>query len=190
MGETSGDTRPDLPEYLMSIAVEVATRTNCRRTPVGALIVRDTRIISTGYNGTIPGYTNCLAGGCPRCSDPTAESGKALAICICVHAEQNALMTAARFGVAVDRAECWVTNEPCLECTKSLIQSGIERVVYLRSYGAPGDASHRLREEMRNHAKGSSAIVFEPWSTGTDVLGVEARYDAIAARILGNRPDG
>lgn len=81
MVETSSDTRPDVHEYLMSIAVEVATRTNCRRTAVGALIVRDGRIISTGYNGTIPGYTNCLAGGCPRCSDPAAESRKALAIC-------------------------------------------------------------------------------------------------------------
>lgn len=67
--------RPLRGEYLMSIAVNVASRCNCRKTVVGAVLVRDGRIAATGYNRTVVGYTNCIDGGCPRCADPDAESG-------------------------------------------------------------------------------------------------------------------
>src|SRR5213594_3288166 len=93
------DPRPGRGESLMAMAVDQAARCNCRKTPVGAIITRDDRVVSTGYNGTVAGFQNCIDGGCPRCSDPDVPSGTQLDRCICVHAEQNALLAAARFGV-------------------------------------------------------------------------------------------
>src|SRR5262245_5985599 len=139
--------RPKRDEYLMSMAVDQAARCNCRKTPVGAVIARDDRVISTGYNGTITGFANCIDGGCPRCSDPNVLSGTRLDRCICVHAEQNALLTAARFGVRVERAVCWVTNEPCLDCTKQLIQARLAEVRYWNAYPLQEDAQ-MLRTAM------------------------------------------
>lgn len=139
--------RPDRDEYLMSLAVDVAARCNCRKTVVGAIIVKDGRIASTGYNGTIKGFLDCIDGGCPRCNDNT-ESGAQLDRCICVHAEQNALLAAARFGVSVAGAEVWITTEPCLDCTKSLIQAGVGKVIYWRLYPLKPE-SQELRLAMR-----------------------------------------
>ena len=102
----------------MAMAVDQAARCNCRKTPVGAIITRDDRVVSTGYNGTVAGFQNCIDGGCPRCSDPDVPSGTQLDRCICVHAEQNALLAAARFGVTVGGAVCWVTNEPDRKSTR------------------------------------------------------------------------
>jgi dCMP deaminase len=135
----------------MSIAVDQAARCNCRKTPVGAIIVRDDRVISTGYNGTIAGFDNCIDGSCPRCADETVISGTELDRCICVHAEQNALLAAARFGVRVKRAMCWVTNEPCLDCTKALIQAELAEVYYWRPYRLEASRDE-LRRSMREHA--------------------------------------
>jgi dCMP deaminase len=174
--------RPDNDEYLMAIAVDAAARCNCRKTVVGAVIVRDGRIISTGYNGTIAGYRNCIDGGCPRCEDADVRSGTQLDRCICVHAEQNALLNAARFGVAVGGAECWVTNEPCLDCTKTLIQAHIARVVYWMEYPLP-EESRRLRDEMRRHAREATGIAFVKWTPTTNVLDLEQRYRQIQERL-------
>ena len=91
------DVRPDPGEWLMSLSVDTAARCNCKKTVVGAVIVRDGRLIATGYNGTIVGFPNCIDGGCARCDDPEDESGSQLDRCICVHAERNALLTAAQF---------------------------------------------------------------------------------------------
>src|SRR5437879_4769268 len=143
------DPRPKPGEYLMSMAVDQAARCNCRKTAVGALIARDDRIISTGYNGTITGFTNCIDGGCPRCEDPSVASGRELDRCICVHAEQNALLAAARFGVRVEDADCWVTTEPCLDCTKQLIQASIAEVIFWHPYVLPNPESQALRVRMR-----------------------------------------
>jgi dCMP deaminase len=177
------DFRPDRGEYLMSIAVDQAARCSCRKTPVGAIIARDDRIISTGYNGTITGFTNCVDGGCPRCMDSAVPSGTQLDRCICVHAEQNALLAAARFGVPVERAVSWVTNEPCLECTKALIQAKIAEVWYWKPYPLQAE-SQQLRDEMRRHARSSSLPTeFSPWVPGADVLGLEERYRAILERL-------
>ena len=173
--------RPGRGEYLMSLAVDVAARCSCRKTVVGAIIVKDGRICATGYNGTIAGFDNCIDGGCPRCADPDAESGAQLDRCICVHAEQNALLTAARFGVSVEGAECWVTTEPCLDCTKSLIQARVGRVIYWRPYPLPRPESERLRMEMRQHARAITS--FEQWRPDTDVLDLEGRYQAIQRRL-------
>jgi dCMP deaminase len=140
--------RPSCDEYLLTIAVDVAARCNCQKRAVGAVITRDSRIISTGYNGTIAKHRNCIDGGCPRCADGRIQSGTELDRCIRLHAEQNALLVAARFGLAVEDSECWVTHEPCLDCTKSLIQAHIEEVTYWQCYPLDADREE-LRCEMR-----------------------------------------
>jgi dCMP deaminase len=162
------------------MAVDQAARCNCRKTPVGAIIARDDRIISTGYNGTIAGFTNCVDGGCPRCND-AVPSGTQLDRCICVHAEQNALLTAARFGVRVEGAACWVTTEPCLDCTKQLIQAELGEVYYWKPYPLPNVESQKLRAEMRRHAK--RVTRFKVWTPGSNVLDLDARYAAIKTRL-------
>lgn len=127
------DPRPDWDTYFMKIAEVVATRSNCSRRQVAAVIVKDNHILSTGYNGTPRGVRNCFAGGCPRCSGNVA-SGKKLEECLCVHAEQNAITQAAYYGVAVSGASIYVTISPCLTCAKLIINAGITEVVYGGDY--------------------------------------------------------
>ncbi len=168
----------------MALAVDVAARCSCRKSVVGAVITRDGRIVSTGYNGTIVGFANCIDGGCPRCADPNVESGTLLDRCICVHAEANALLAAARFGHAVEGAEIWVTTEPCLECTKLLIQSRVGKVVFWRRYPLKPELEG-LRLDMRRHAAAQHdhPVLFEQWTPDSNVLGLDERYQAIGNRL-------
>jgi dCMP deaminase len=169
------------------MAVDQAARCNCRKTAVGAVIARDDRIISTGYNGTIAGFDNCIDGGCPRCADEAIVSGTYLDRCICVHAEQNALLAAARFGVRVEGATRWVTNEPCLDCTKQLIQAELAAVYYWKPYTLPNADSQALRERMRQHARtrqhGSGPMKFEAVIPATTALALETRYQETKQRL-------
>ena len=98
--------RPKPEESLMSLAVATAARSNCRKRAVGAIITSERRIIAAGYDGTIMGFTNCIDGGCPRCNS-NAESGTRLDECICVHAEQNALLSAAQLNNGVKGRQGW-----------------------------------------------------------------------------------
>lgn len=125
--------RPDRDSYYLAIAVAVAARAECVGLKVGAVLVRENRVLSTGYNGTPEGWNNCSEGGaCPRCDRREAfGSGNGYDKCICVHAEMNALAAAARYGTAVDRATAYVTHEPCLTCAKELVQAGIVAVRYV-----------------------------------------------------------
>jgi dCMP deaminase len=125
--------RPDWDTYFMDIARVVAKRGNCSRRQVAAVIVKDTRIISTGYNGTPRGVRNCFEGGCPRCASGV-ESGKHLSECICSHAEENAIAQAACHGIAVEHATLYSTTSPCLLCAKMIINAGIREVVYEDEY--------------------------------------------------------
>jgi len=125
--------RPDWHTYFMDIARVAATRSNCIRRHVAAVIVKDTRIISTGYNGTPRGIRNCCDGGCPRCAGDT-PSGAGLGECICSHAEENAITQAACHGIAVEGARMYSTASPCLICAKMIINSGITEVVYEEDY--------------------------------------------------------
>jgi dCMP deaminase len=125
--------RPDWDEYFMNIARVVATRSNCMKRKVAAIIVKDRRVISTGYNGTPRGAKNCNEGGCPRCNS-MAASGTALEECLCSHGEENAITQAAYHGTSVKGASLYTTFAPCLLCTKMIINSGIEEVVYNREY--------------------------------------------------------
>lgn len=117
----------------MDIARVVATRSNCIRRHVAAVIVKERRIISTGYNGTPRGVRNCFEGGCPRCAGET-PSGGALHECICSHAEENAITQAAYHGIAVAGAILYTTTSPCLICAKMIINAGIAEVVFEEEY--------------------------------------------------------
>ena len=125
--------RPDWDNYFMDIALVVAKRGNCLRRQVAAVIVKDHRIISTGYNGTPRGVKNCCEGGCPRCAG-TAPSGAQLSECICSHAEENAITQAAYHGIALRGACLYCTFSPCLICAKMSINAGVQEVVFENEY--------------------------------------------------------
>ena len=133
MAKKVKDPRPSWDEYFMALANVVASRSNCPRRHVGAVIVKNRHILSTGYNGTPYNVKNCFEGGCPRCSGET-KSGTHLDECLCVHAEQNAICQAAFHGSAVKGATIYVTISPCLTCAKLIVNAGIEEVVYGGDY--------------------------------------------------------
>jgi dCMP deaminase len=137
--------RPDWDDYFMQIASVVARRSNCMKRKVAAVVVRDRRIISTGYNGTPRGARNCNEGGCPRCNS-MAVSGTALDQCVCSHAEENAITQSAYHGISVKGATLYTTFSPCMQCTKMIINSGIEEVVYNVAYPL-GDMALSLMTE-------------------------------------------
>lgn len=112
----------------MSLARTVATRSSCSRRQVGALLVHERRVISTGYNGTPTGVLNCDEGGCERCAS-SAPPGSGYDTCICVHAEQNTLLLAARHGIRTDGATLYTTLRPCFGCLKEAIQAGVPEIV-------------------------------------------------------------
>ena len=97
------------------------------------MIVKDRRIISTGYNSTPRGVRNCNEGGCPRCNS-LADSGTGLGECLCSHAEENAIVQAAYHGIGVKDSTLYTTYSPCLICTKMIINAGIAEVVFSREY--------------------------------------------------------
>jgi dCMP deaminase len=103
---------------------------------IGAVLVKGNRIIGTGYNGTVEGSKNCDDGGCARCQnvDGLHASGRDYDLCVCVHAETNALLTAARFGTPVEGATIYSTDQPCFMCSKALIQAGVKKSYYRKDW--------------------------------------------------------
>ena len=138
-----GSERPGWDEYFMRIAQIVALRSNCMKRKVAAVVVKDRRIISTGYNGTPRGVPNCNEGGCPRCN-ALADSGSSLEDCFCSHAEENSIVQAAYHGISVKGASLYTTCSPCLICTKIIINAGIERVVFNVDYALNKKANDLL----------------------------------------------
>jgi len=126
-------TRPGWDEYFMNIAKVVASRSNCLKRHVASVIVKDKRIISTGYNGTPRGLRNCNEGGCPRCNS-FADSGTKLDECVCSHGEENAIVQASYHGISIKDATIYTTFSPCLLCTKMIVNSGLKEVVYNANY--------------------------------------------------------
>lgn len=124
---------PSDDDYFMGVALAVRRKANCTGNRVAAVIVREKRIIATGYNGVPEGMSNCLDGGCLRCKNPNGQfgSGTGYDLCICVHAEQNALLSAARFGISVEGAHMYTTMQPCFGCAKEIVQAKIAKVIYL-----------------------------------------------------------
>lgn len=138
--------RPTWDRYFMDIAHVVASRSNCSRRQVAAVIVKDQRIISTGYNGTPRGVKNCNEGGCPRCANHDTPSGHNLSECLCSHAEENSITQAAYHGIAVKDATLYTTFSPCLMCAKMIINAGIREVVYDKHYSIDDISTALLKE--------------------------------------------
>jgi dCMP deaminase len=137
--------RPSWDEYFMNIAKVAASRSNCMKRKVAAIIVKDRRVISTGYNGTPRGARNCNEGGCPRCNN-IALSGTALDECLCSHGEENAIVQASYHGVSLKEAIIYTTFAPCLQCAKMIINSGIREVIYNMDYPL-NESAFRLFQE-------------------------------------------
>jgi dCMP deaminase len=138
-------TRPSWEIYFMDITRLVSKRSTCRRRAVGAILVKDKRILSTGYNGAPSGIQHCLDIGCLR-EDMNVASGERHELCRGIHAEQNAIIQAALHGVSIRGATLFCTNLPCSICAKMIINAGIIKIYYESGY------ADRLSDEMFNEA--------------------------------------
>jgi dCMP deaminase len=144
------ESRPSWEIYFMNITNLVAERSTCLRRAVGAVVVKDKRILSTGYNGAPTGLKHCLEVGCLR-QKLGIESGKMHELCRGIHAEQNAIIQAAYHGVSVRGADIFCTNQPCSICARMIINAGIERIYYQSGYADP--LSIELLEEAKIELK-------------------------------------
>jgi dCMP deaminase len=138
--------RPTWDEYFLDIARLVATRSTCLRRQVGAVLVKNKRILATGYNGPPSGLPHCLDVGCLR-ERMGIPSGERHELCRGLHAEQNAILQAAFHGISIKGATLYCTHHPCIICSKMLINAGISKIVYLEGYPDP------LAKEMLHEAK-------------------------------------
>ncbi|MHB1399060.1 MAG: deoxycytidylate deaminase [Trichloromonadaceae bacterium] len=136
--------RPSWEEYFMDIARLVARRSTCLRRQVGALLVKEKNILATGYNGTPSGITHCAEVGCLR-QQLGVPSGERHELCRGLHAEQNAIIQAAKHGVNIAGSTLYCTNSPCSICSKMLINAGIARIIYLEGY--PDSLSQEMLRE-------------------------------------------
>ena len=129
-------SRPSWPEYFMNIAGMVAKRSTCMRRSVGAVLVKDKRILATGYNGAPAGLRHCEETGCLR-EDASIPSGERHELCRGLHAEQNAIIQAAYHGITIGGSTLYCTNKPCVICSKMLINAGIEEIIFEAGYDDP-----------------------------------------------------
>lgn len=125
--------RPSWDQYFFDIIEVVAKRSTCRRRNVGAAIVKDRRILSTGYNGAPSGLEHCLEIGCLR-EELAVPSGERHELCRGLHAEQNAIIQAAFHGVSIKGGTFYITHQPCSLCAKMIVNAGIKEVVFKGSY--------------------------------------------------------
>jgi len=135
------DGRPSWDEYFMSIAENVARRSTCLRRRVGAILVVDRQILATGYNGAPSGVPHCSETGCLR-EQMAVPPGERHELCRGLHAEQNAIIQAARHGTRIDGATLYTTHHPCSMCAKMAINAGIGRIVCRQDY--PDDLGKAL----------------------------------------------
>jgi len=133
---TVKDERPSWNEYFMNVAHEVAKRSTCERAQVGAVIVKDKRILTTGYNGSPRGLPHCIDVGC------LMDNGHCVRT---LHAEQNAIIVAALHGVITEGASIYITHQPCFLCAKMIINAGIIQIVYDKDY--PDDRASEFLEQ-------------------------------------------
>ena len=142
---SSDSNRPSWDQYFMEITQVVAKRSTCQRRQVGALLVKEKRILSSGYNGAPSNLPHCSETGCLR-QQLNIPSGERHELCRGLHAEQNAIVHAAMHGITIKDATIYITNQPCVVCAKMIINGGIKRVVFLEGY------PDKLSEEMLNQA--------------------------------------
>jgi dCMP deaminase len=140
-----GSSRPSWEAYFMDITFLVAKRSTCLRRAVGALIVKDKRILSTGYNGAPTNIKHCIETGCIR-EKLNVASGENHELCRGIHAEQNAIIQAAYHGASIKNATLFCTNLPCSICAKMIINAGIKKICYNSGY------ADSMSEEMLNEA--------------------------------------
>jgi dCMP deaminase len=139
------DQRPSWDEYFMQICRVVATRSTCLRRQVGAILVSDRRILSTGYNGAPKDLEHCAdLGGCYR-EKMNVPSGERQELCRALHAEQNAIIQAAVHGVKLENVTAYCTTMPCVTCAKMLINVDVRRIVYEADY--PDELSREMLAE-------------------------------------------
>lgn len=148
--------RPSWDEYFMSIAEQVSGRSTCLRRRTGAVLVKDKRILSTGYNGVPSGLGHCDVVGCIR-EERSIPSGSHHELCRGIHAEQNAVIQAAKHGIAIEGSTVYCTHQPCSLCAKILLNAGVVDIAYREPYPDP------LSEELLSEA-GVTARVVDPAS--------------------------
>jgi len=141
---TSSQERPSWDSYFLAITRTVATRSTCLRRQVGAIVVKDKRILSTGYNGAPAGIAHCAQRGCLR-TKLGIPSGERHELCIGLHAEQNAIIQSALYGVSIQGATFYITHQPCVLCAKMMINAGIQEVVFCGEY--PDELAQELFTE-------------------------------------------
>lgn len=143
------NSRIQWDQYFMLQAILLAARSTCARLSVGAVLVRDKRIIAGGYNGSVAGDVHCIDEGCYIVDGHCVRT---------IHAEMNAILQCAKFGEATNGAEIYVTDFPCLQCTKMLLQAGITKINYLRNYHNDDYAQKllKLKEVEVNQVKVST----------------------------------
>lgn len=145
MSDNKLDKRPLWEDYFMDIAKLIATRSTCLRRQVGAVIVKDKRILATGYNGAPSGLKHCIEiGGCLR-EKMKIPSGQRQELCRALHAEQNAIIQAALYGVCTSDSILFCTHQPCVTCAKMLINAGIKKIYFSGDY--PDELSISLLKE-------------------------------------------
>lgn len=163
--------RPSWNEYFMILAKMAATRSTCLSRPAGAVIVKDKQLLSTGYNGSMPGIAHCSDEGfCYRRSSGAGDAGK-YDSCRSGHAEANALAQAAKNGINVNGASTYVTLYPCYVCTKLLVQAGIKKVYYEYEYRSVDPERDKLWEEALKQ-------------TGLEIEKVEISDDALTKTMI------
>ncbi|RHH69530.1 MULTISPECIES: ComE operon protein 2 [Vagococcus] len=147
-------------QYFMAQSMLLSLRSTCTRLSVGATIVRDRRIIAGGYNGSVTGDVHCIDEGCYLVDGHCVRT---------IHAEMNAILQCAKFGVETDGAEIYVTHFPCLQCTKMILQAGIKKIHYLKDY-RNDDYAIKLIEQAGAtiHQVTLSQEYFETLAFGTD----------------------
>ncbi|ABR46570.1 CMP/dCMP deaminase, zinc-binding [Alkaliphilus metalliredigens QYMF] len=136
--------RPSWDQYFMEMAEVVKTRSTCMRRQVGAVVVKDKRVLSSGYNGAPSGIEHCEKTGCLR-EQLGVPSGERHELCRGLHAEQNAIIQAAYHGVEIQGTTLYVTLQPCVLCAKMLINAGVKRLVFKGQY--PDDLSEKMLTE-------------------------------------------
>ena len=138
--------RPNPDEYFMQMAHLVKQRSTCPRRSVGAVIVKNKHVLSTGYNGNPKGMKHCEEIGCLR-EELSVPSGQRHELCTGLHAEQNAIIQAAVFGVSIDGAVIYLTNTPCSVCAKMLINAGVQEIIYQDGY--PDKLAQKILDDSK-----------------------------------------
>ena len=156
-------SRPSWDQYFLKMAMLISERSTCVRHHVGAVLVRERRVLSTGYNGAASGLKDCIELGCLR-DEQGIDSGTRHEICRAIHAEQNAIIQAGQHGVSIAGATIYCTHSPCLICAKMIVNAGITRVVSCTPYADPNTPA-LFREagvEEELHERPGPEIKFKP----------------------------